>query len=204
MKVIVASRNKGKVAEIRQILSLWGVEVVPLSELPALPDVEETGTSFAENAIVKARTVACATGLPAISDDSGIEVDYLGGFPGVHSARFAGLDATDEEKNRIILDKLAGVPVSQRGAGFRCAAAFAAPDGRVVGFEGGVRGFIADEPRGFGGFGYDPIFFYPPYGRTFGEVSAEMKNKVSHRGRAFRLLADFFRCSAQFLDHPRV
>lgn len=202
MRVVVASQNRAKVREIASILGLCGIEVVPQAELDGLPDVEETGTTYAANALLKARAIAGVTGLVTIADDSGIEVDFLGGKPGIHSARFAGPDATDEERNQRILDLLEGLPDRDRGAAFRCTAAWATPDGRAVTFAGSVRGRIAREPCGTGGFGYDPIFFYPPYGVTFGQVDAKRKHAVSHRGRAFRLLADFVSVTAHAVNGP--
>ena len=192
LEVVIASGNKSKIREIGRILEPYNISIIPLKELSGLEDVEETGTTFTANAVLKATEIARLSGLTTIADDSGIEVDALSGAPGILSARFAGEKATDSEKNELILAKLKGVPWLKRSCGFRCVAALALPDGRSVTFSGSVRGYIT-QPEGSGGFGYDPIFFYPPYGTTFGCVSAEEKNAVSHRGRAFRLISQFLR-----------
>jgi len=164
---------------------------VGLGEAP-----EETGTTFLENAILKARYYAEKSGCLAVADDSGLSVDALGGGPGLYSSRFGGPGATDEDRNRLLLDRLKGVPPEQRGAHFTSAVA-AAENGRVLfDTEEEVEGRIAEAPKGPNGFGYDPIFFYMPFGKTFGEVDREEKDRVSHRGKSFARLREFLRSLA--------
>ena len=187
---MVATRNPGKVAELRELLADAGVEVISLEEAGVGPDVElpEPGRSFAENAAAKALAAARLAGLPALADDSGLCVEALGGRPGVMSARYGGEGLSDAERNQLLLRELEGVPSHRRAAQFVCVVALAFPDGQVHLFEGRCRGFIAEAPRGCGGFGYDPVFYYPPAGMTFAEMSREEKNRVSHRGRALARL----------------
>ncbi|MBP7621400.1 MAG: RdgB/HAM1 family non-canonical purine NTP pyrophosphatase [Gemmatimonadales bacterium] len=190
-RLVVASQNRAKAREIAEILAAEGLayEVVTLAEFPAVTLPPETGATFAENAVVKARAAAAATGLPAIGDDSGLEVDALGGEPGVLSARYAGEGASDADRYQKVLALLADVPDARRTARFRCAAAFAAPDGTELLAEGKVEGRLAPAPAGTGGFGYDPIFL--PEGRavTMAQLTPEDKHAISHRGRALRALA---------------
>jgi XTP/dITP diphosphohydrolase len=191
-RVVLATRNPGKVVEIRRILAErpdLDIDLVGLDEFPDLPDVEETGATFVDNALLKAREVASATGLPAIGDDSGICVDALDGAPGVHSARWAGEPADDARNLALLLHKVSGVPAEERGAHFVCVAAVVTPAGdeRVV--EGRVDGTITEVPRGDGGFGYDPVFVPLGETRTTAEMPPEEKDAISHRGRAFRALA---------------
>lgn len=201
MRILAATRNAHKAEEIAEILRPLGVEVVGPEEQSGTPDVEETGDSFEANALLKARAAAAATGMTAFADDSGLEVDALGGEPGVLSARYAGPGASDAEKRALVLARLADVRRPEdRTARFRCAAALASPDGWAMLFTGSVEGLITFEPRGEGGFGYDPIFFFPPFGKTFAEVPRERKNAVSHRGRAFRTLAQFLRAAGACLS----
>lgn len=182
--VVLASNNRGKVEELRQLLPAW-VSVQTASEANVkLP--EETGETFAENALLKARAAAEQTGSIAVADDSGLEVDALGGAPGVHSARFAGEPSNDAANNALLLERLADVPDSQRTARFRSAVAVVIPDGREHVAEGTVEGTILRQERGSGGFGYDPLFLYTPSKRTLAELTIEEKNQISHRGRAFR------------------
>lgn len=195
-RIVLATRNAHKVAELRAILAdMLGrldAELVGVEDYPQVGEVVESGVTFAENALLKARAVAGATGLPALADDSGLAVDVLGGSPGVFSARWAGrVDAEDKDaaNNALLLAQLADVPDEHRGAGFVCAAALALPDGRTVVREGTVRGTVAREPRGTGGFGYDPLLVLPD-GRTLAEYTPEEKHAISHRGRAFRALAE--------------
>lgn len=155
-----------------------------ISEFPDAPDVEETGQTFAENAELKAVSAAQATGHIALADDSGLEIDSLGGDPGVRSNRFAGPDATDHDKYMLILDLLSGVPDEKRTARFRAAVAIATPEGKTVVVEGKCEGIIAHEPVGEGGFGYDPIFYIPEFGKTMAELDSDEKNRISHRGEA--------------------
>lgn len=188
-RVVLASGNKGKLREIERILGELGIEVVPQSEF-GVTDADETGTTFIENALIKARHAAEGTGLAAIADDSGIVVDALGGRPGVYSARYAGPGASDEDNNKRLLEELSGVPDEQRGAAFRCVACLVFPDDAdPVIAEGEWRGRILLEPRGGGGFGYDPLFFVPELGCSSAELSPEEKNARSHRGKALTELA---------------
>jgi XTP/dITP diphosphohydrolase len=188
--VLVATTNLGKLAEFSHMLASLPlvtppIRVLTVSDLPTDPgDVEETGTTFWENAILKAQTYAARTGLPALADDSGLAVDALGGAPGVYSARYAPTPAARIEK---LLTALANVPDAQRTAHFVCVVALATPDGRLIAAEGRVEGKITFAPRGSGGFGYDPIFELPN-GQTMAELSAEAKNTLSHRGRALERL----------------
>ena len=185
MRIVLATRNDGKLAELRRILAGLDVELVTAAEL-GLPQIDEAGETFVENALAKARAAVEATGLPALADDSGLVVDQLQGAPGVRSARFAGPEADDETNLKLVLEGLLGSP--GRSARFVCAAALVAPDGREWTAEGVLDGHIVDEPRGQHGFGYDPIF--QPVGelRTTAEMSPEEKDAISHRGRAFRAI----------------
>lgn len=185
----MASGNAGKLREIAKILGDLDIEVLPQSEF-GVSDAEETGTTFVENALIKARHAAAATGLPAIADDSGIAVDALDGRPGVYSARYAGPGATDADNNALLLQELAGVPDTERGAAFHCVACCVFPgEGEPIIAAGEWRGRILSEPRGEGGFGYDPLFFVPEAGCSSAELSAQEKNRRSHRGKALRDLA---------------
>ena len=188
-RVVLATRNPHKVEELRRILAPSGIELSGLDGFPDLPEVAETGATFAENALLKARAVAAATGLVAVADDSGLTVAALGGMPGVLSARWAGRARDDEANLRLVLDQVADVPDDRRGAAFVCAAAAVAPDGREVVVEGRVDGTLTREPRGHNGFGYDPIFQPVGERRTTAEMAPEDKDAISHRGRAFRSLA---------------
>lgn len=195
MKFVFASHNKGKIQEVQEILAPFGIEIEPI---PAdFPEIEENGTSFEENAKIKARAVCQATGLPAVADDSGLTVDALDGFPGIHSARWAGPEANDHDRNQLLLEKLLSVPEEQRGAQFVCVAACVFPDGRELAVRGQCRGTILGEEHGSGGFGYDPIFCVPEYGCTFGELAYDVKNSISHRARAFTALGSALRTLLQ-------
>ncbi|HHW44437.1 MAG TPA: XTP/dITP diphosphatase [Desulfotomaculum sp.] len=187
MELVLATRNPGKVRELSQMLAPLGYEVVSLDRYPGVPEIVEDGATFKDNAVKKAATVARHTGRLALADDSGLEVDYLGGAPGVHSARFAGEGHNDRANNEKLLNLLSGVPAEKRSARFRCVVAVATPDGRVFTAEGTCEGVITTEPRGEGGFGYDPLFLVPEYGKTFGELEPAVKNRISHRGRALAL-----------------
>lgn len=184
MKLVLATNNKGKLREMSEILAPHGIEVVSLDEFKDIGDIEEDGDTFRENAIKKAAVTCEQTGLMALADDSGLEVDFLDGAPGVHSARFAGEEKDDDANNKKLLELLAGVPEERRTARFRCVIAVAVPGGWVYTAEGTCEGVIAGELRGDGGFGYDPLFYLPEYGKTFGELEPETKNKISHRARA--------------------
>jgi XTP/dITP diphosphohydrolase len=190
-RIAIASRNAHKLREIGRICAEWPVEwlTVENHEGP-WPDVEETGSTYLENALLKARAGAAALGEPALADDSGIEVDALGGRPGPRSARFAGEDATDQQNLDELIRALKGVPGSGRTARYRCLAALAFPDGRELHAEGICEGTLVGQPRGSGGFGYDPIFVPEGWERTMAELADEEKDRISHRGRAFRALEE--------------
>lgn len=194
MRVVVATGNRGKLAEIRELLAGLGMHLVPQDEL-GVTAAAETGRTFQENALIKARHAAAATGLPAIADDSGLSVDALDGRPGVHSARYAGPGADDRAKVEKLLRELDGVPPARRGASFRCVAVFVRPlaGSAPLVAEGRWDGQIVEAPRGDGGFGYDPVFLDPARGRTAAEMSEAEKNALSHRGQAFRRLAGMLR-----------
>lgn len=191
MKVVLATQNRGKAAEIGRILEGSGVEIVPLGEFPGVALPPETGTTMRENALIKARAAKEATGLAALADDSGLEVDFLDGAPGVYSARYAGEGATDEENNRKLLSALEGVPEGERTARFRCVIALVGLDGNERLFEGTYEGSITDAPRGSQGFGYDPLFLVAGKGKTAAELSPEVKNTISHRAVALAGLKKF-------------
>jgi XTP/dITP diphosphohydrolase len=182
-RLVAATKNPGKLKEVVEILADMPYEVVSLAAYPDAPDVEETGTTFVENAVLKAREYARFTGEMTVADDSGLEIDALDGAPGVHSSRFA---PTDAERIARVLDLMKDVPDERRTARFRCAIAIAWPDKRVETCEAKVEGTIAHEPRGDKGFGYDPIFQVTELGRRMAELESEEKNAVSHRGRALR------------------
>jgi XTP/dITP diphosphohydrolase len=184
LTLALATRNPGKVRELRALLSGLAVDLRTLEAFPQIPPLPETGDTFAANATSKALTVARLTGHVALADDSGLEIDALGGAPGVASATFLGPGATDAERNRWVLQRLRGLPDSRRTARYRAVVAVASPDGIVRTFEGTCEGRIARDPRGIEGFGYDPIFFVPAYRRTMAELTPELKNRVSHRAAA--------------------
>jgi len=213
-KLVVATRNAGKKREFQQMLGQLGYEVLSLADYPDIPDIEETGETFEENAEIKARTASEFLGLPVIADDSGLSVDRLGGAPGVYSARYAGHDASDEANIRKLLAELKklGDPDGQArevtlasgrvvkllsDAAFICTIVYIDPhaasgSGRIVA-EGRVEGYVIDQPAGEGGFGYDPVFYVPQYGRTMAELSGDEKNAVSHRGKALKQLMEQLR-----------
>ena len=186
----MATGNPGKVREIRQIMAELPVVWKSLDEFGDIPEPEETGETFAENARAKALYYARATGCWALADDSGLEVDALGGRPGIHSARYAGVHRDDAGNNARLIGELAGVPPARRGARFRCAVALAGLDEVIAEAEGTVKGRIIDEGRGHNGFGYDPHFLVPELGLTTAELSPVEKSRISHRGRALRALAE--------------
>ena len=190
-RIAIASRNPGKIREIRSICADWPVGWITADEHEGpWPDVEETGASYLENARLKARAVAGSVGVPAVADDSGIEVDALGGAPGPRSARYAGEEANDEQNLRMLIRALAGVPAGGRTARYRCVTALAWPDGREVWAEGTCEGSLVSKPRGTGGFGYDPIFVPAGWEQTMAELPPEQKDRIGHRGRALRALRD--------------
>lgn len=188
MKVVLASKNKHKLKEISQITEKFGIELVLQGELGVDIDVEETGTTFEENSLLKAEAVMKATGLPALADDSGIAVDALNGEPGIYSARY-GFDESLDDWGRLLLllKNTEHVPDGQRQAKFVCVISFVTPDGQVIQARGEIHGELTREARGEGGFGYDPIFYYPPLGKTTAELSQEEKNEVSHRANALKV-----------------
>lgn len=190
MRLVLATRNEKKLVELRRILApLVDAEVVGLGDVPAYDEVPETGATFAENALIKAREAAARTGLPAVADDSGLAVDALNGMPGVLSARWSGAGHTDDSNLRLVLDQTADVPDDRRGAAFLCAAALVLPDGTERVVAGRLDGTLIREPRGTNGFGYDPAFVPEGDTRTTAEMDAAEKDAISHRGRAFRALA---------------
>jgi XTP/dITP diphosphohydrolase len=183
-RLLVATRNPGKLKEYEELLAGLPIRLTYLDDEGIVEDVEETGGSFAENAVQKAREYAHLSGLSTLADDSGLEVDALGGEPGVHSARYAGAGATDEERYRLLLDKLRAVPGDERSARFRCVVALAEPEGQTFTAEGVCEGRIAFTPQGDFGFGYDPVFYLPGYDKTMAQLPAEEKNRISHRAKA--------------------
>lgn len=193
-KLLVATHNPGKVREYVQLLADLPLSVTWLDDVGVVEAVEETGTTYTENALLKAQHYAALTGLLTWADDSGLEVDALGGRPGVYSARYGGPGLSDRQRYEMLLAALAGVPESQRTARFRCVVALATPDGRTWTTEGAVEGRILTAPRGANGFGYDPIFFMPGYDAVMAELPKAVKNQISHRAiaadHARRLLAD--------------
>ena len=180
--LIIASRNTGKTAEIRELLSGFPITIKNLDDFGPIPEVEEDGQTFDENAYKKASFTARVLGHPALADDSGLVVDALNGAPGVLSARYAGPDATNEDRSRKLLQEMEGV--TNRKAAFECVISIAVPTGPALTYEGRCEGTISKSPEGVNGFGYDPIFFYPPLKKTFAELTREEKGRVSHRGKA--------------------
>jgi XTP/dITP diphosphohydrolase len=187
MKLLVATNNPGKIREYRELLSGLLADLVFPAELDLDVRVVESGDSFEENAVLKARAYMQASGLLTLADDSGLEVDALEGAPGVRSARYAGQGASDTDRYRLLLHNLEGVPWEARTARFRCVVAIATPDGQLHTAEGRCEGIIAFAPSGEHGFGYDPVFYMPSYGRTMAELDPAIKNRVSHRARAIQL-----------------
>jgi XTP/dITP diphosphohydrolase len=198
-ELVVATRNAGKIRELELLLQGIVEKILPIGSYPGIPDVDEDGATFAENAVKKARFAAQTTGLPALADDSGLVVDALGGRPGVYSARFAGKGAGDSANNLKLLAEMAGIVPSKRTAAFHCVLAFCLPDGACRTFEGRLPGIILEEQQGDGGFGYDPLFLVPEYGQTLAQLSLEIKNGISHRGRA---LEEFRRYLAKTGEKP--
>lgn len=184
MKFVLATHNPGKLREMSDILSHLGVEVVSPADVGITVEVEETGTTFAENAMLKAKAICAASGLPAIADDSGLCVDALNGGPGVYSARYGGEGLDDRGRYMLLLNSMRGQ--TTRAAHFSCAIACAFPNGDTLTAEGRCDGAIAFAPLGEGGFGYDPVFLVPEKGKTFGQLTAEEKSQISHRGKALR------------------
>ena len=192
-ELVIASGNEGKIAEISRALKDAEIALRSLGDYCGVPLVEEDGQTYLDNAIKKAKSYSAFTEKMVLADDSGLEVDYLNGEPGVYSARYAGLNATDAENNRKLLRQLAGVTPDRRGATFRCILVLYEPDGSFHSFEGAWRGVITTEPAGEGGFGYDPLFYIPELGKTSAQLDLDVKNHVSHRARALALLREWFR-----------
>ena len=194
MELILASRNKKKIREVEAILATHfpGVRILSLDDVGYVGDIEENGTTYEENSLIKARTAVEAGNhrYAAIADDSGLSVDALDGAPGVYSARYAGGHGDDAANNALLLKNLSHLPVSERTARFVCCIALVYPDGREMTVRGETEGLIINEAKGNGGFGYDPYFYYAPFGKTFSELSAEEKNAISHRGKAIAKLAE--------------
>jgi XTP/dITP diphosphohydrolase len=188
--LVLATRNQGKISEFKELLSGFEIEIKSLQDFGPMPPVVEDAETFGDNAYKKAHFTAKVLGLPVLSDDSGLMVEALGGIPGIHSARYAGENATDEENNLKLLEAMKGV--SNRKATFKCVIIIAVPRGPAITYEGTCRGEITHELKGGHGFGYDPIFYYPPLKRTFAQMSLEEKNRVSHRGKAMAQLRDEF------------
>ena len=186
--IILASNNKDKGKEVKEILK--GYDIISMKEAGIDVDIEENGTTFEENALIKARAIMKLTGQITMADDSGLEIDYLNKAPGVYSARFMGHDTSYDIKNKALIQKLEGVKGSDRSGRFVCAIAVCFPDGREIVKRGTMEGLIAEEIKGDNGFGYDPIVYLPEYGRTSGELAPEEKNKISHRGKALALIKE--------------
>lgn len=185
-KIVFATENEGKMKEVRMILSDLNREVLSLKEMGLEVEIEENGTTFEENAIIKAKQIMELTGSIVLADDSGLEIDYLNKEPGIYSARYGGRDTSYKIKNQMLIDRLEGVPDEKRTARFVCVIAAALPDGKIITTRGIIEGRIGYEEQGKNGFGYDPIFYLPEYGCTTSELDIEEKNKISHRGKALR------------------
>ncbi|NMA02588.1 MAG: XTP/dITP diphosphatase [Clostridia bacterium] len=183
-KLVIATTNSGKLKEFEKLLTSLEVEIFSLKDFPEIGEIVEDGKTFAENALLKARTVSEKTGLVSLADDSGLEVDFLEGQPGVNSARFSGIPTDDTRNNNKLLNLLGDLPLERRTARFKCAIAIVIPDKREMVVEGICEGLILKELRGEGGFGYDPLFYLPLYDQTFAQLDIEIKNKISHRGQA--------------------
>lgn len=190
MKIVLATHNKGKIREFQKAFSEIGWEAIPIADVAHVPEPEETGTSFKENALIKARYYAKAVHLPVLSDDSGIIADVLGDKPGIYSARYAGVHGDDEANNQKLIRDLSSYTGDDRKGRYVCVVALVWPDGRELTAEGTCEGIIRDFYQGQGGFGYDPLFYLPQYGKTMAELPMEEKNKISHRGRALRALLE--------------
>jgi len=197
LEVVLATRNQGKIEEIAAYLRDEDILIYSLNDFPNAGEVKEDGKTLQENALKKARYIAQLTNKAAIADDSGLEVDALDGKPGVLSARYAGDEANDDENNEKLLEELDGLPEQDRGASFRCVLVLVEPSGQETVIEEGCQGVITDRKRGEQGFGYDPLFFFPPLNATFAELTPEEKNQVSHRGKALRKLRDVLKRKAR-------
>lgn len=188
MKIVLATHNQGKIREFKKAFAEIGWEAVPIADVADVPEPEETGYTFEENALIKAHYYAKAVNLPVLSDDSGIIADALGDWPGIYSARYAGVHGDDEANNRKLIEDLKPYTGDKRKGRYVCVTALAWPDGRELTAEGTCEGIIRDFYKGKGGFGYDPLFYLPQYGKTMAELPMEEKNKISHRGRALKAL----------------
>jgi XTP/dITP diphosphohydrolase len=188
LEIIVASKNRGKLREIRRALRGLGLKIYSLNDFSDTPEIEEDAKTFTENALKKARFYSNYFGKLTIADDSGLEVDGLKGLPGIYSARYAGNGASDRENNQKLLREMEGIQISKRGAKFKCAIAIVSPEGKEAVVEGSCRGRIGFQAVGKKGFGYDPLFIIPQYGKTMAQLPLEEKNKISHRGKALKKL----------------
>ena len=196
--LVIATRNKGKTAEIRDLLDTFPVTIKNLDDFGPIPEVVEDGDTFDENAYKKASFTARVLGYPALADDSGLMVDALDGAPGVHSARYAGPEATDDQRCQKLLSELENE--SNRKAAFMCVISIAVPTGPALTYEGRCEGLITEAPAGTNGFGYDPVFFYPPLGKTFAQLTMAEKSQVSHRGKALCEIRDEFAKVMKWID----
>lgn len=189
-ELVLATRNRNKVKEIREILKGLNLNILTVDDFPGCPEVVEDGATFEENAVKKARAVSGFTGKAALSDDSGLEVDALNGEPGIYSARYAGEGCSYDDNNNKLLGMMKDIPVEQSQARFVCVAVLFRPDGGVMTARGVCEGVLGKEKRGSNGFGYDPIFIVPEYGKTFAELDSELKNRISHRAKAFNKIKE--------------
>lgn len=189
-KLIAATKNRGKLKEITEILADFPFKVLSMEQAGIDMDIEENGSTFEENALIKAKTVSKAVGKIVLADDSGLVVDYLDGAPGIYSSRFAGEGASDEDRNNKLLRLLDGIPYNRRTARFVCAVAVVFPDGSCFTVKGICEGYIGNKPAGINGFGYDPLFYISEYGKTIAELDSETKNSISHRGKAFKMMVE--------------
>ena len=191
--MLLATKNQGKIREIRALLGDLGVDVLSLNDFADVPDVVEDGATFFENALKKAKAISEHTGEIVLADDSGLEVEYLKGEPGVYSSRYSGQDATDDTNIKKLLQTLKGVPREKRNAAFRCVLVLYLPDGKYESFEGRLEGIIHEKPLGGGGFGYDPVFLLPEWGSTVAQLPMEVKNRISHRAQAVGKFKEAYR-----------
>ena len=196
-RIVFATGNEGKMKEIRLILADLGMEILSMKEAGANPDICENGKTFGENAEIKARAVWEETGGIVLADDSGLVVDYIGGEPGIYSARYMGEDTSYAVKNQVIIERLKGAQGNERSARFVCNIAAVLPDGSVLHTEKTMEGLIAEEPAGDGGFGYDPILYIPEFGKTSAQLTIEEKNRISHRGKALEAMKEKLRLLLQ-------
>lgn len=187
-EIIIATKNKGKLREFESLLAILNVKVRSLEEFASIPDIIEDGETFQDNAKKKAEEICKALNLPTIADDSGLVVDFLNGMPGIYSARFAGDDKSDDRNNARLLELMQGIETKKRSAKFVCALALAMPNEPTIFIQEAIEGVITLEPKGINGFGYDPLFYIPEYGKTMAEIPHDLKNKISHRAKALEKL----------------